>query len=622
MIKTELCPCGSVLLWKCLDCCVGYCEVHSDWAIENHFYIKNSIEHRLVNTQTQEIFLASEVYNQIVDKIRDTNADFIGYSLRGSIDILEKKYNFFIEGHPEPISSILPFRNSYFITTCPNDRVRLWDTKTQTQIPLLKSKAIGSVTGLSKTQSFLAVCHLWNADVWDLQNNIKHYHYETENQIVLVSFSPNDQKVLLAENSGNIYVLNVVEKTFEGKIKAVDYQNYTFLSCDDMYSVLVTQGLYLRIWNNEDKYKKMSSCIQSPSNIICACVIYNRNLLICGCEDHIIRSWNYALNILEYTFIGHSNKVTYITTANNDRDLISYAQGCSVKKWDLIDRSFIKTYNFQQQVNRFCICPDDFIAVYTQGRSNNLIINKLVESSSPTVFSNCIGKTIYLLQVSLINNRVFSVESTFCSYVKVWDISNKNHIGDLKKHSLRISCLQLSYNQNMLVSASVDCSICIWDINSNLLLYYIDNTGVSISKIDIDKKQEKIVFATCDDDIKIWNFNNDQRYFKVNEHNYRIMDVSFANDDKYVISVDTSGVIKVVRLDLGVVLLLSDAKIAQFYKMIKTRNEKFLLVRDKKNMVFVWDLKDLERVGEFNYSGSREWMMRYCEVSQLYINDV
>lgn len=617
----ELCPCGSALLWKCLDCCVGYCEVHSDWAAENHFYIKQTTEHRFVNVQTQENFLASEVYGQIVDNIRDFNIDFIGYSLRGSVEILEKKHGFFLEGHPEPINSIISFHNKGFLTTSPKDRVRLWDTKTLTQKPLLKSKAIGNVIALSKTQDFLAICQLWNADVWDLQCNIKHFHYETENQIVLASFSLNNQRVLLAENSGNIYIINIVTKLFEGKIKAVDCQNYAYLGCIDMEFVLVAQGSYVRIWKNEENYKKANSYIQSSSIIICAYAVYNNNLVLGGCEDFVIRSWNYSLSILEYTLIGHSNKVTCIVTVNNDKELISYAQGCSVKKWDLIEKTQILSFSFQQQISTFCICPEDFIGVYTMGRSNNLIMCRFAEYPNSTVFSSCIGKTVYLLQVSLPNNRAFSVESAFCNYIKVWDLINKNHVGDLKKHSLRISCIQLNHCQNLLVSASVDCIICIWDIFSNLLLQYIENTGVSIVKIGIGKKQEKIVFATCDDDIKIWNFN-EKRYAKVNEHNYRIMDVDFANNDKHVISADNSGIIKIANLDLGVVLQLSDAKMAQFYKMLITIDEKFLLVRDKKNMVFVWDLKDLAKVEEFSYCGSRYWIMRYCEVSQLYINDI
>lgn len=163
-------------------------------------------------------------------------------------------------------------------------------------------------------------------------------------------------------------------------------------------------------------------------------------------------------------------------------------------------------YNIASSPNGSKIAFADFdgnIFIYDVNRQQKTLLTKLPENTEKN--------RVYGLDISKDNNYIIS--SHFDSSIKVWDLSSGNLMRTYQGHKSRV--LSISVNSNQLVSASADKSVKLWVFDQKIFTLPINDQLEKL--LNHIKKEYGNAFAVLEGTEK--DFNPEEREFLKNNNN-------------------------------------------------------------------------------------------------------
>ncbi|MBM2813779.1 MAG: repeat protein [Ignavibacteria bacterium] len=235
------------------------------------------------------------------------------------------------------------------------------------------------------------------------------------------------------------------------------------------------------------------------------------NTMFASCSvDETIKLWSLPDCKLISTLEGHIGEVNNISISGNDQWLASGSTDETVKIWDITTAKEMKTlYGHSDQV----------IGVYFNSDSIN-----------PRVASTSFDKT-----------------------VKLWDVNLGSEIKTLYGHKESINNVAYSYDGKFIASCSDDKTVKIWstDLTTKIPLLNLEGHEAPVLTCIFSFDSKYLASSDQIGEIIIWLMPEGRLIRKVRAHKDLIQDLSFAEDNKTLVSGSLDGVVKLWNVETG-----------------------------------------------------------------------
>lgn len=279
--------------------------------------------------------------------------------------------------------------------------------------------------------------------------------------------------------------------------------------------LLITVLSGFSLYSQTAEYKE-TICGKHADEVLAVFVNENDTKFATSSLDETIKIWSLPDGKELLTLRGHVGAVYNISFSGNDKLLASGSEDWSVRIWDVESGQELK-------VLRGHTAP--VIGVYFSQ-----------DDESSLVASTSFDKT-----------------------VKLWDVETGTEIKTLRGHTDVTNNVAYSYDGKTIATASDDSTIRIWStdfVNKDPLMVLRGHTAPVLTVLySFDSK--RLVSSDANGEVVIWNTETGSILRKIKAHNDLCQDVSFAGDNKTIL---TGSLDKHLRLwDSDGPLLLFDA---------------------------------------------------------------
>lgn len=249
--------------------------------------------------------------------------------------------------------------------------------------------------------------------------------------------------------------------------------------------------------------------------------------------DETIKIWSLPEGKELMTLKGHLGAVYNLSFSGNDQLLVSGSEDETVRIWDI---------QTGKEINTLRGHTGPVIGVYFSQDDDNSMI----------------------------------ASTSFDKTVKLWDVKTGSEIKTLRSHTEPTNNVAYSYDGKTIASCSDDSTIRVWstDLKTTQPLMVLRGHQAPVLTVLYSFDSRKIASSDASGEVIIWDANDGQIIRKFKAHNDLVQDVSFAEDNKTLVTGsldkkirlwDTEGPFLLYEADLGAgiwtVDLVSDASI-------------------------------------------------------------
>ncbi len=252
-----------------------------------------------------------------------------------------------------------------------------------------------------------------------------------------------------------------------------------------------------------------------------------------------LRILTFTVNHLkeEKSFINHTECVSALILANNNKNIVSGSDDASLKIWDISTCQCLSTLTEHDDFitcllnltpNHFASGSDDnTIKIWDfptrkclktlTGHANNVIslvnlgTNFFVSGSEDEIkiWENG-GSCLRTIKIGIMIKRLIVINQVIvCSGpedIQVWDLLENKHVKSLSGHSREVNSL-VNLTESVIGSGGDDKDIRIWEVKTGNCLRVLK--GHKISVISLVKLDEwRLASGSVDNSIKVWEWRN------------------------------------------------------------------------------------------------------------------
>lgn len=328
-----------------------------------------------------------------------------------------------------------------------------------------------------------------------------------------------DSSQMIAAASGNatiwIFKLNKNSNKYEknqpvltghnASINAIVYDN-------------PTQSLYtgsddnsIKVWNYNNGLFSFSKTFSNHSDRVITLIIYNKNYLISGSADSLIKVWSLTENKLFKDLKLHTQAVTTLTSFNllGNEYFASGSLDTSIVIWDTVWNNITNSSVHIGQINSIVFFSNSSMMASASTDTKIILWPFMPNMRRVKTLSGHKRQieSVYILQNTLIAST--SDDNT----TKIWDSDTGTTVSTLIGHTNNVYVAvgftyTTSSNQSQLLIAtgSKDRSIIIWDQMKFNLIYTLYGHLKSVLAI-APLGGSKIASGSCDKSIIIWSLD-------------------------------------------------------------------------------------------------------------------
>lgn len=292
-----------------------------------------------------------------------------------------------------------------------------------------------------------------------------------------------------------------------------------------------------------------------------------------GSYDNLVKCWDAEAGDLLFTLEGFRNVLAIKVTLDGTKLITS--DNHSLKIWTIQD-CVAQLFKDHQELDQseFILYKNDTKIVFTNRREN--------------------GKTI--------------------PNIEIWDVEKSELEMTLKGHTKDITALQISQNEDLLFSGSLDKTIRVWNLNSRVCLHELNDESW-IATLNYIEKQKKLISRS--------GYNDSNLIFDLASLKSKRLDEGpnyISEDQTQLFIACEDGWIKILDLDS------EDCKIIprnerRFMSLTLSEDRKSLLAVGA-NSTEVWDLKSLSCLysiaGGVNISFDKEHLITNLDEDDLH----
>ncbi|WP_166829877.1 WD40 repeat domain-containing protein [Thalassoroseus pseudoceratinae] len=177
---------------------------------------------------------------------------------------------------------------------------------------------------------------------------------------------------------------------------------------------------------------------------------------------------------------------------------------------------------------------------------------------------------------------------------KLWDANTREAVRTMEGHSGIVLCIAASPDGTQLASGSGDRYIKLWDVPKRSAIRSQDVPGGGVVALDRNGDGKRLVTGGQDKIVRIWEVVDDGTLKQLHEftgHTAAITRVAFRSDSQQVASADTSGVIRVFNADNGDLQSVIGAHSTKIVGLSFASNNSYLMSASQDGTVKRWPNK-------------------------------
>lgn len=325
--------------------------------------------------------------------------------------------------------------------------------------------------------------------------------------------------------------------------------------------------------------------------------------LYSGSKDKTMRVWHVDLGRIERIIEGHDADVKGVRVTVDKQFIISASYDRTVRNWvnevkDENEQIIMEGHN--DNVNKSCLNKSNKYLISCSA-DKNIKVWDFEKSIELWTLSKHKGSVNWITQSRMDDNILYSVGEDGC--LKVWDIEKGEELQDLTQ-SGPISSLTLTNNNKFLFLGLEDSTILQFSIqnppSANSYLTFLktfpkEHTG-KINQLNVTKNDQRLVSVSVDSYIIIWNISSQSCEKKILSHKGPVLSVTSTNKVKNIISGGDDCLIKIWDIETGREKIQIKGHNKPVFALFLTPDDKKLLSGSEDNTIRIWRVKTGEQL--------------------------
>jgi WD40 repeat protein len=193
-----------------------------------------------------------------------------------------------------------------------------------------------------------------------------------------VTFSPDNKLLATCSDDATIRIYNVISKELElaltGHNGAINKIKFHPSSC---IIASIGDDNTVRFWDlNNAQLRHHINNTNEQSVIKVLSIFRDRNLIVTGSEDGILRIWDLSTGKIKAKMIGHEDWINWLAITNDSNFIISASRDHTVRKWDIrTGKQCYRLEHHSKAILSFEISPDQKLLAICSGDHTISICN-------------------------------------------------------------------------------------------------------------------------------------------------------------------------------------------------------------------------------------------------------
>ena len=467
-------------------------------------------------------------------------------------DARTKTFLVTLRGHTESVTEIIfgIYEDRHIIASCSNDKtIRIWDVASKKLAKVLwAGSAILSIAFSYDNTNLASGSNEGEIAIWDLggtmhnvleiavlDGSVEYTRFvkvgmikaqdetlivprvligdtvglplfkfcgESELNITAVAFSPDGQHVVCGDNSRNIQLFDIKDRThvatFE-KISAGRRQPH-----DDGAAQINLENLFER---NDMGENVIWDIVYSPDGkfIIVASGEITRS------DDSSIKIFDVNTRKLVRTLEGHTFIPRSFALSRNGLNIISGGNDKSLKLWDLQTGTLVRTlYGHKDNIMKVSFSPngDEIVSLSADGMIKFWQVNDRLELQ----LSKKQGHIQAVLSVAIDSNAKIIASASYDGTIKLWDLDTGTNFRTLYGHALGVTGIDFSPDCLMLASSGVDKSTKLWDLRSGNIKFNLNIFDDSVECVEFSRGSSLVSYGGAGGKILVMDILSKEYY--------------------------------------------------------------------------------------------------------------
>jgi GTPase SAR1 family protein len=305
----------------------------------------------------------------------------------------------------------------------------------------------------------------------------------------------------------------------------------------------------------------------------------NRELILTGAHDKIMRLWNLVSGKEVRRFKGHDGVVECVAWSPDERFALSSSSDKRIRLWNVTTGKCLRTFKGHRESVDTVVWSND--GSYALSGSEDTTL-RLWEIKTGRCLSVLEGHTDNVNRVLLSGDARFALSSSRDQTIRLWNIESGKCLQQLQGHTKSVEGIDWSTDQTRAISASLDGTVRLWDLRLGRCLRVFEGHADAVIDVAWDEDCRYALSGSWDDTLRLWDVKVGQCLSILQSQTSTLHRVIWPTGSLCPISADQYGVVLAWDLSesIGSPQAATDVVFALDSAQIQYTNAKVLLVGD------------------------------------------
>ncbi|MDH3943673.1 MAG: WD40 repeat domain-containing protein [Anaerolineae bacterium] len=317
-----------------------------------------------------------------------------------------------------------------------------------------------------------------------------------------IDWSTNGEKMIIGEESGNIFIWQIGDKPFLQYIKSFPLVQVSW-SFNERYIATLGKDDIIRIIDLKDQAYtiEISKCIDNTDVLSWS---PGKNQLASGGASGFLHVWDGDSGEELMSLNGRSGPLTGLAWSSDGSRIATAGEDGSVRIWDVFSGEEIQSFEHEGSIiESIEWSPGDKEFAYSLGET---IVVWEVEDWKKV--RSIIVEDDYLLEIEFSNGGDYLISYGFDQLIRVFETTNMKKINEIAEYTGQINTLVWDPEGWEIASGGNDSNINIWELESGNLRLMLKDHITSIRSIAWSADGKYIASGGYDGTVIIWDAIN------------------------------------------------------------------------------------------------------------------
>jgi WD40 repeat protein len=226
-------------------------------------------------------------------------------------------------------------------------------------------------------------------------------------------------------------------------------------------------------------------------------------LLASGSSDNMIKIWDSLFRVRN--FEGHQGNINCLLFDNSSKYLFSGSEDRTIIAWDVASGKPFRTITHGQSVNSLAMAGNDPRFLYVAGVGPKISVYNLANLQVTRTFD---GHTDAINAIDISKNNQYLLSGSNDKTARIWDLKSGKELRKLPVDCWKVLAVAFSDDSKYAVTGCNDGSIKVWEVETGKLLTSIQSTGNVVRDVAFIKNTQLAVATmlrgSTDYGVRIW----------------------------------------------------------------------------------------------------------------------